>query len=89
MYAGNRVADDTIAVFATASSGAALNAVQFAPSGGVNCRHIALDPTERWMVVSHQKSDDLTVLERDRTTGKLSAPVHRVAATKPMCVVFV
>ncbi len=87
VYAGNRVADDTIAVFDVKASGE-LSAVQFAPSGGVNCRHITLDPTNRWMVISHQKSGDITVLARDAKTGRLSAPVHATPVTHPMCVVF-
>lgn len=89
VYAGNRVADDTIAVFATdARQPGSLRTVQLAPSGGVNCRHITLDPSDRWMIVSHQKSKDLTVLARDRATGKLSGPVQAVPAPSPMCVVF-
>lgn len=90
VYAGNRVANDSITVFATgAASSGGLETVQFAASGGVNCRHITLDPTDHWMVISHQVSKDLTVLERDKATGKLSSPVHQFAAPSPMCVVFV
>ena len=89
VYAGNRVADHTIAVFATkANDPASLTPLEFAPSGGLNCRHITLDPTDRWMIISHQQSKDLTVLARDRATGKLSAPVHQYSAPSPMCVVF-
>lgn len=89
VYAGNRVADHTIAVFATdAGNPASVKPLEFANSGGKNCRHITLDPTDRWMIISHQGSKDLTVLERDRATGKLSAPVHQYPAPSPMCVVF-
>ncbi|GAA3754385.1 lactonase family protein [Terriglobus aquaticus] len=89
VYCGNRVADHTIAVFATdAKNPASLKPLEFASSGGRNCRHITLDPTDRWMVISHQESKDLTVLARDRATGKLSAPVHQYPAPRPMCVVF-
>ena len=89
VYAGNRVADDSIAVFATEGASGGLKPLEFAPSGGVNCRHITLDPTDRWMVISHQQSKDLTVLARDRATGKLSKPVHQYPAPSPQCVVFV
>ncbi|CAN5761290.1 lactonase family protein [soil metagenome] len=89
VYAGNRVADDTIAVFDVNRRTGLLQQTQLAPSGGQNARHIALDPSGQWMVVSHQNSNDLTVLKRDRKTGKLSAPVHTYPAAKPMCVLFV
>lgn len=89
VYAGNRVADDTVAIFDIDRSTGMLSTARFVPSGGKNSRHIALDPTERWMVISHQGSEDLTVLARDARTGMLSAPRHTFPVRKPMCVVFV
>ena len=89
VYAGNRVADDTVAVFDVNRSNGLLTQVQTAPSGGKNSRHIALDPAGRWMVISHQNSNDLTVLARDLRTGRLSEPRHSYPVNKPMCVVFV
>ncbi len=89
VYAGNRVADHTVAVFDVDRTSGLLMQVQLAPSGGRNCRHITLDPTGRWMVISHQDSKDLAVLERDRTTGRLSAPGHTYPAVTPQCVIFV
>jgi 6-phosphogluconolactonase len=88
IYAGNRVADDTIAVFDVNKRTGMLHQVQLADSGGKNARHVALDTSQRWMVISHQDSNDLTVLERNRKTGRLSAPVHSYPLDKPMCVVF-
>ena len=89
VYAGNRVADDTIAVFDVDRRTGMLTQLQTAPSGGKNSRHIALDPSGRWMVVSHQNSNDLAVLARDGSTGRLSEARHTYPVTKPMCVVFV
>ncbi len=89
VYAGNRVANDTVAIFDVDRTNGTLLPARFVPSGGKNSRHIALDPTDRWMVISHQTSNDLAVLERDRRTGALSAPRHTYPVSKPMCVVFV
>lgn len=89
VYAGNRVADDTIAIFDINRKDGLLSPARFAPSGGKNCRHITLDPTDRWMVISHQTSNDLSVLERTGNTGALSEPRHTYPVSKPMCVVFV
>ena len=89
VYAGNRVADDTIAVFNVDRRTHLLSLAQSAPGGGKNARLIALDPTQRWLLICHQDSNDLVVLERDRKTGKLSAPVHTYPAKKAMCVLFV
>ena len=89
VYAGNRVGDDTIAIFDVDRTGGTLSPARFTPSGGKNSRHITLDPTDRWMVISHQTSNDICVLERDRRTGALSAPRHTYPVSKPMCVLFV
>lgn len=89
VYAGNRVGDDTVAIFDVDRTSGTLSAARFAPSGGKNSRHITLDPTDRWMVISHQTSNDITVLERGRRTGALSPPRHTYPVSKPMCVVFV
>lgn len=89
VYAGNRVADDTVAVFDVSRKDGTLAQAQLAPSGGKNCRHITLDPSDRWMVISHQTSNDVAVLARDGRSGRLSAPKHTYPVNTPMCVVFV
>ncbi|QHN05396.1 lactonase family protein [Granulicella sp. WH15] len=89
VYAGNRVADDTIAVFDVNRKTGLLTQVQLADGGGKNARHIALDPSQRWLVISHQDSNDLTVLERNQVNGRLSSPIHSYPLSKPMCAVFV
>lgn len=88
VYAGNRVADDTVCVFNVDQRTGALTQAQLAPSGGATSRHIALDPSGRWLVISHQTSNDLAVLARDERTGLLSPAKHTYPVTKPMCVLF-
>lgn len=76
LYVGNRVGADTIAVFDVAAAGASLSLSQLTGNGGKLTRHIALDQTERWMLLSNQTSGALVVLERDQATGHLSEPRH-------------
>lgn len=89
VYAGNRVADDTIAVFDVDPGSGLLKQTQFAASGGQNCRHLALDASDRWMIATHQKSGDLTVLARHPTSGRLSLTGRSVTLPMPMCVIFI
>jgi 6-phosphogluconolactonase len=74
VYVGNRVANDSIAVFDVNPKTGLLTQAQLADGGGRNARHIALDPSQRWLILSHQDSNDLAVLERNRRSGRLSAP---------------
>jgi len=90
VYAGNRVADDSIAVFARDKSTGLLQLVQNAVNGGKNPRHITLDPTNRWMLLADQDSSTIVVHARNRTSGELSAPTHTYPVkSKPLCIVFI
>ena len=89
LYVGNRVASDTIAVFRVDGDGSLLTLVQLASNGGKNTRHFAIDPTGRWVVLCNVASETVVVLERSRTTGELSGPVHTYPLRTPMWVGFV
>jgi 6-phosphogluconolactonase len=56
--------------------------------GGKTPRHLALDPTERWMLVANQDSDTISVFARDGKTGKLAETGKGFPLSKPECLVF-
>ena len=56
--------------------------------GGKTPRNFTLDPTERWMVVANQVSNNLSVFARNPETGELGKEGKSVAAATPMCVLF-
>lgn len=56
--------------------------------GGKTPRHIALDPSERWLLVANQDSDVISVFPRDAKTGKLGAAGPSTGLAKPQCLVF-
>jgi 6-phosphogluconolactonase (cycloisomerase 2 family) len=76
VYVGNRVADDTIAVFDVNPHTGMLSLIQLAENSGKNPRHVALDPSGRWIVISDQDSGSIVVLERDLNSGRLSGTKH-------------
>jgi 6-phosphogluconolactonase len=76
VYVGNRVADDTIAVFDVTPRTGKLSLTQLAENSGKNPRHVALDPSGRWIVISDQGSGSIVVLERDVKSGRLSGTKH-------------
>jgi 6-phosphogluconolactonase len=59
------------------------------PSGGKTPRNFRLDPTERWMLVANQKSDDISIFARNPKTGELAREGKTFPAATPMCIVFV
>ncbi len=56
--------------------------------GGKIPRHLALDPTERWVLVANQDSDVISVLARDGQSGKLAETGKSFPISKPQCLVF-
>lgn len=76
VYVGNRVADDTIAVFEVDVHTGMLKLIQLADNPGKNPRHVALDPSGRWIVISDVGTGSIVILERDPTSGRLSGAKH-------------
>jgi 6-phosphogluconolactonase len=56
--------------------------------GGKTPRNFVLDPTERWMLVANQDSNQISVLGRNPLTGALTEEGKSFAATTPMCILF-
>jgi 6-phosphogluconolactonase (cycloisomerase 2 family) len=89
VYVGNRIADQTIAVFDIDRASGKLKLKQLAPNGGKTTRHIALDRAGKWMIASNQDSGEVVVLQRNPATGELSAPVHRYPLDTPMFATWI
>ena len=55
---------------------------------GQVARNFNIDPSGRWLVYSHQDSDNVVVLKIDPQTGALSPTGNAVMLDQPMCVLF-
>jgi 6-phosphogluconolactonase len=51
-------------------------------------RHLALDPTEKWLLVANEESDTVAVFERNETTGRLAESGKTFPQARPQCLVF-
>ncbi len=87
LYTSNR-GHDSLTVFAISEAGSHLEFVQRVSSEGDFPRDFALDKTERFLVCGHQNSDNLTLYQRDETTGKLTCVQKDVYAPEVVCVLF-
>jgi 6-phosphogluconolactonase len=56
--------------------------------GGKTPRNFGLDPTERWMLVANQDSDNVSVFARNPATGVLANEGKSFAVPAPMCILF-
>lgn len=77
-----------ILTFAVSLTDGKLTEIERTPCGGKIPRHFALDPSERWMLVANQDSDNIAVFARDVKTGKLNSSFKSYPISKPQCLVF-
>ncbi len=87
VYFANR-GDDFIFAFTSDPGTGMLSPIGRTPSGGKTPRNFVLDPTERWMVVANQNSDQLSVFPRDPKTGELGSEPKSYPCPAPMCILF-
>lgn len=86
-YVANR-GDDFIATLSISAGGSHLAFQRRSSCGGKVPRHLALDPTERYLLVANQASDNIAVFLRDKISGRLSGTGKSFAISKPQCIVF-
>lgn len=86
-YAANRDYDCLVS-FSADPKNAELTMLSRSSCGGKTPRDLALDPTERWLLVANQDSDNIAVFRRDATTGKLAETGKTFPRVKPQCLVF-
>ena len=87
VYVGNR-RNETIAMLTVDVKDGALTLAQVFVHGGKTARELVLDPTEKFLLVACQDSNEIVVLGRDGATGKLSGTGHSYAVDSPQCLVF-
>ncbi len=87
-YAACRYYDRLITFSVDAESGQ-LTLLGRSTCGGEVPRDIALDPSERWMLVANQDSNGIAIIERDLPSGRLGNKATVIDLIKPQCLVFV
>jgi len=80
--------DDFIATLAVSADGSRLTFQRRSSCGGKVPRHLALDPTEHFLLVANQGSDNIAVFPRDVNSGQLSEMGKSFPISKPQCLVF-
>ncbi|HEY6445009.1 MAG TPA: lactonase family protein [Acidobacteriaceae bacterium] len=86
-YATNRDYD-CLVTFAVDPKGGRLTFLARGSCGGKIPRHLALDPTEKWLLVANEGSDTITVFSRDAKSGKVAETGRDYPLAKPQCLVF-
>jgi 6-phosphogluconolactonase len=87
VYFANRGNNSIYLYHADAKTGSLTPGGRF-DCGGKTPRSFVLDPTERWMLVANQDSNQISVFARNAATGVLAEKGKSFAAATPMCILF-
>ncbi|WP_226603849.1 lactonase family protein [Bacillus cereus] len=87
VYAGNR-GHNSIAVYSVDQNSGQLTFVEHTSTEGNWPRDFVLDPTEKFLVATNEKSHNLVLFSRNESTGKLTLLQSDVAVPEPVCVKF-
>lgn len=87
LYGGNR-GENTIAVFKIDPGTGKLELIDRTPTGGNWPRDFSLDPSEDFIIVANQESNNLVLFQRNKKTGKLSLLQSDVEVSSPVCIKF-
>lgn len=86
LYVSNR-GHNSVAVFSVSGTGS-LSLDQVISTAGDWPRNFSLDPSERWLLVAHQRSNSIVVFGRDEATGRLTPTGQRLDLPSPVCLRF-
>lgn len=86
-YAANRDYDCLVSFSADPSDGK-LTMLARSSCGGKTPRDLSLDPTEQWLLVANQDSDNISIFRRDTDNGRLGDKGSNIPLSKPQCLVF-
>ncbi|RLL46947.1 lactonase family protein [Oceanobacillus piezotolerans] len=88
VYTGNR-GHNSIAIFAADEKTGKLQFVEYTHTEGDWPRDFVLDPSESFLIVANQESNNLVLFQRNKETGILSLIQNDMEAPEPICLKFV
>ncbi|WP_334330198.1 lactonase family protein [Companilactobacillus sp. HBUAS59699] len=88
LYVSTRGAD-TIATFEVSPEGDRLKKVDTVKTKGHGPRDFELDPSEKYLLVANQDSDNLTIFTRSSKKGRLNLLEENISISECVCVHFI
>jgi 6-phosphogluconolactonase len=88
VYASNRDASNTIAIFRINQQTGKLSLVGHQSTLGRTPRNFNFDPSGNFLLAANQNTNDIEVFKVDHKTGKLTATDKAIAVFNPVCILF-
>jgi 6-phosphogluconolactonase len=88
LYGSNRGEANELVIYSIDKDGK-LNYAGRQSTLGNTPRNFVIDPTDKYLLVGNQDSNEVIVFKRDQKTGLLSATGEKIRVNKPSCLKFV
>lgn len=89
LYASTRTPKNSIHVFAVDGEAGSIKPIQVISSGGNGPRDFSLSPDGHRLLAANQRTDEVSVFERDPDSGRIGTQVDSVKTGSPSALVWV
>lgn len=86
LYATNRGSVNEIVIFKVDEKTGLLERIGAQSTLGKTPRNFMIDPTDNFLLVANQNSDDVFVFKRDKSTGMLTYINEKISLGSPVCL---
>jgi len=88
LYASNRAESNTIAIFKIGKTGM-LTLIGHQSTLGKSPRNFNFDPSENFLLVANENSDEIVIFKRDKKTALLTDTGNRIKVGNPVCIKWI
>ena len=88
LYASNRGTANEIIIYSVDQKNGKLNKIGSQSSMGKGPRNFIIDPTDSFLLVANQNTDDIFIFRRNKKSGLLEFTGNKVNVGAPVCLVF-
>lgn len=89
LYASNRGGSNTIVIFKVNAGNGKLTLVGHQSTLGIAPRNFNFDPSENYLLVGNQNSDEMVIFKRNKQTGSLTDTGKRIHVGRPVCIKWI
>jgi 6-phosphogluconolactonase len=86
LYVTNRGSVNEIVIFKVHEKTGLLERIGAQSTLGKTPRNFMIDPTDQFLLIAHQNSDDVLVFKRDKNTGMLTYANEKINVGSPVCL---
>jgi 6-phosphogluconolactonase len=86
LYASNRGDENTITIFSINPSTGKLKLIGYQSVLGKAPRNFIIDPTDNYLLVANQDSDNIVIFKRNKKNGLLKEAGDQIHLPKPVCL---